>query len=302
MSKIKNITAYEIKDSRGKPTVEVVLETDKGEFIDSCPSGASTGKNEALELRDVDGRGISKAIENVNKIITPKLKGKNPENQKELDELMIALDGTENKSKLGANAILPVSMALCRAGAVSQKLPLYAYISKLSGNASHIPFPSFNILNGGAHVRRPFSSLGTESSGRTPESLRLEETLATGGAKLEIQEFMVVPQKKSFSENLVLGSKVFNKLTELLQEAHGSIPEMGDEGGYAPQISTVEQALFLIKNAIGNNMDASIALDCAASEFYQDGKYIPEKGKEFSRIEMVEFYKDLVKRFPIISI
>src|SRR3989344_4943270 len=119
MSKIKNITAYEIKDSRGKPTVEVVLETDKGEFIDSCPSGASTGKNEALELRDVDGRGVLQAIENVNEIIAPKLKGKDPVNQKELDELMIALDGTEYKSKLGANAILPVSMAICRAGAAN---------------------------------------------------------------------------------------------------------------------------------------------------------------------------------------
>src|SRR3989344_1777240 len=136
MSKIEEIIAREIKDSRGRPTVEVELKTEKGNFIASCPSGASTGKSEALELRDEDGRGVLRAIKNVNTIIAPKLKNKNPENQKELDELMIALDGTENKSKLGANAILPVSMALCRAGAVAHKLPLYRYIAKLVGNTS----------------------------------------------------------------------------------------------------------------------------------------------------------------------
>src|SRR3989344_5420333 len=274
MSKIKNITAYEIKDSRGKPTVEVVLETDKGEFIDSCPSGASTGKNEALELRDEDGRGVNKAIENVNKIIAPKLKGKNPENQKELDDIMIELDGTPHKSKLGANTILPVSLAIARAGAAAKKVSLYTHISELSGNALHMPFPSFNILNGGAHAKN----------------------------ELELQEFMVVPQKKLFAENLVLGSTIFNKLTELLKEAHGQVPDFGDEGGYAPQISTAEQALLLIKSAIAGDPHVGIAMDCAASEFYRDGKYEVEAGKRLSRAEMVEFYKDLVSRFPIISI
>ncbi len=279
MSKIKEIIAREIKDSRGKPTVEVELTTEKGSFIASCPSGASTGKNEALELRDADGRGVTTAIENVNKIIAPKLKGKDPVNQKELDDLMIQLDGTENKSKLGANAILPVSMAICRAGAAAKKVSLYSHIAELAGYnlkaiSYKLPRPSFNILNGGAHAKN----------------------------ELEIQEFMIVPQKKLFAENLVLGSKIFNTLTELLKTQFGSVPEMGDEGGYAPLISKPEQALYLIKSSIGDNKDVGIALDCAASEFYRDGKYEPEDGKQLSRSEMVEFYKDLVARFPIISI
>ncbi len=286
MSKIQEIIAKEITDSRGKPTVEVELTTDKGSFISSCPSGASTGINEALELRDDDKRGVSKAIANVNDIIAPKLIGKDPTQQKELDDLMLALDGTENKSKLGANAILPVSMAICRAGAAAKKIPLYAHLSSLRGarhktapgdaaiSTFRIPFPSFNILNGGAHAKND----------------------------LEIQEFMVVPQKKTFRENLILGSNVFNKLTELLKETPAGVPEMGDEGGYAPQIATAEQALFLIKSAIGSHDDVKIALDCAASEFYRDGKYEPQAGKQLSRNEMVEFYKDLVGRFPIISI
>lgn len=276
MSKIKEIRAREIKDSRGKPTVEVTVHTEKGEFIDSCPSGASTGKNEALELRDEDGRGVSKAIENVNKIIAPKLKGKNPENQKEIDEIMIELDGTPHKSKLGANAILPVSLAIARAGAAAKKLPLYHHVAALAGVRPplRLPFPSFNILNGGAHAKND----------------------------LELQEFMVVPQKKLFAENLVLGSNIFNKLTELLKEAYGSVPDLGDEGGYAPMISTAEQALLLIKSAIAGDPHVGIAIDCAASEFYRDGKYEVEEGKQLSRVQMVEFYKDLASRFPIISI
>lgn len=275
MAKIQEIKAREIKDSRGNPTIEVELTTEKGNFVASCPSGASVGKNEALALRDEDGRGVSMATENVNKIIAPKLQGKNPENQKELDKLMIALDGTDNKSKLGANAILPISMAIARAGAAAQKLPLYQHLANLSENGSRmaLPLPSFNILEGGVHAKN----------------------------ELEIQEFMVVCQKKSFAENLVLGSKIFQKLTEILKETYGSVPAMGDEGGYALLLSKAEQALYLIKNAIGENKDINIALDCAASEFYKDGKYVLE-GKKFSRQELVEFYKDLVKRFPIISI
>ncbi len=269
MSKIKNIEAREIKDSRGKPTVEVLLETDKGSFVDSCPSGASTGTNEAVALP------AAEAIKNVNEIIAPKLKGKDPANQKELDDLMIQLDGTKNKSKLGANAILPVSMAIARAGAAAKKIPLYEHISHLSnfGGRLSLPLPSFNILNGGAHAKN----------------------------KLELQEFMIVPQKKTFQENLVLGSTVFNALTDLLKK-QGALPEMGDEGGYAPEISTAEQALFMIKNAIGAHEDVKIAIDCAASEFYRDGKYEVQDGKQLSRSEMVEFYQDLAARFPIISI
>src|SRR3989344_2048636 len=278
MSKITEIIAKEIKDSRGKPTVEVHLTTKDGTFVASCPSGASTGINEALELRDDDKRGVSRAIANVNDIIAPKLIGKDPSNQRELDDLMLALDGTENKSTLGANAILPVSMAICRAGAAAKKIPLYQHINELSnvnGQMSNVklPLPSFNILNGGAHAKN----------------------------ELELQEFMVVPMKKTFAENLRLGSEVFNKLTELLKE-RGDLPEMGDEGGYAPQIATAEQALFLIKSAIGAHTDVKIALDCAASEFFRDGKYEPEAGKQLSSGQMVEFYKDLTARFPIISI
>lgn len=273
MSKIRNIKACEIKDSRGKPTVEVELKTEKGSFIASCPSGASTGKNEALELRDEDGRGVTKAIANVNTVIAKELKGKNPIDQKILDDIMKKLDGTSNKSALGANAMLPVSMAICRAGSAAEKLPLYEYISKISSNKPRIPKPSFNMLNGGVHAQN----------------------------KLEFQEFMVIPQKKTLQENLVLGSKVFNHLTDLLKEQFGSIPEMGDEGGYAPDIAGAEQALFLIKAAISQE-DAKIAVDCAASEFYRDGKYEIQEGKQLSRGEMLEFYKDLVKRFPIISI
>ena len=263
MSEIQKIVAREIKDSRGKPTVEVEIETEDGMFVSSCPSGASTGKNEALELRDEDGKGVSKAIDNVNKIIAPALLEKDPTNQKELDELMIKLDGTENKSKLGANAILPVSMALARAGAAAQKLPLYEYINKISNlksqisNHIRVPQPSFNILNGGAHVPIAMRSriLGGEATG----------TKST----IEIQEFMVLPQKETFAENLISGSKIFNHLTETLKKDYGEIPAMGDEGGYAPAIQKAEQALYLIKNSIGDEKDVGIALDCAASEFYK---------------------------------
>lgn len=274
MTKITEIIAKEIKDSRGKPTVEVHLTTRDGVFVASCPSGASTGIHEALELRDDDKRGVSKAIANVNDIIAPKLLGMDPSNQRELDDLMIALDGTPNKSKLGANAILPVSMAVARAGAAAKKMALYDHLSEISGNKIGMPLPSFNILNGGAHAKN----------------------------ELELQEFMVVPMKKTFQENLVLGSEVFNKLTELLKQTPAGVPEMGDEGGYAPAIATAEQALMLIKSAIGSHADVKIALDCAASEFYREGKYEVQEGMQLSREQMIDFYKDLVARFPILSI
>lgn len=299
MPKIQKIKAREIKDSRGNPTVEVELTTEKGSFVASCPSGASVGKNEALELRDKDGRGISKAIENVNKIIAPKLRGKNPENQKELDELMIVLDGTDNKSKLGANAILPISMAIARAGAAAQKLPLYQHLANLSENGSRmaLPLPSFNILEGGVHVHPH-----TKRDNMDGENTKVNVSRYGVGASndLDFQEFMVVCQKKLFAENLVLGSKIFQNLREILAKNYGGNIAMGDEGGFDPKISKTEQALYLLKNATGN-LEAKIAIDCAASEFYKDGKYVLE-GKEFSRQELVEFYKDLVKRFPIISI
>jgi len=280
MSKIKDIIAREIKDSRGNPTVEVELAlSDSRRVVDSCPSGASTGKNEALELRDKDGKGVSLAIKNVNEVIAPKLKGKNPENQKEIDEMMIELDGTENKSKLGANAILPVSMAVCRAGASAKKVSLYEHIWQIShqnnsmelSHKKKMPLAMFNILNGGAHSNND----------------------------LQIQEFMIIPQKESFAENLVICNRVFNNLKKLIEDKFGPV-ELGDEGGFAPNISKTEQALFLLKNAVEKE-PAKIALDCAASEFFENGKYNLE-GRELSRAELLEFYEDLVKRFPIISI
>ena len=293
MSKIKEIIAREIMDSRGKPTVEVELETDKGIFVASVASGASTGEGEALELRDADGRGVQVAIKNVNEIIAPKLKGKDPVNQKEIDDLMIALDGTENKSKLGANAILPVSMAVCRAGAASKKMPLYKHIAELSGLETknlkfEIPLPMFNILNGGKHVRRTLS--GVEGH-------------------LDIQEFMIVPHKKTIAENLVVCSKIFNNLQKEIEKDFSSTNsgqvELGDEGGFAPPISSAEKALFLIKGACAGENNVSFALDSAASEFYDTstgsvGKYKLE-GNELTRTQMIEFYKNLANEFPIIS-
>lgn len=285
MSKIKNIFAEEVKDSRGKPTIKAMVETDKGEFFAMVPSGASTGIREALELRDADGRGVQTAIKNINEIIAPKLKGKDVINQKEIDETMIALDGTENKSKLGANAILAVSMAVCRAGAVAKKVSLYRHIADLAGNNNlKIPLPMFNILNGGAHV----------SPQRDP---------ATGGTiHLDIQEFMVVPQKKTMQENLIVGNDIFNKLKEEVKQQFGEEHlGLGDEGGFAPPISSPERALIFIKGASEGHNDVKFALDCAASEFYKDGKYILE-GKELTRSQLLEFYLDLVNRFPFVSI
>jgi len=276
MSKIKSIIAKEILDSRNKPTIEVDIETDKGIFNASVPSGASTGSNEALELRDTDGRGVDTAINNVNDIIAPKLKGKNPENQNEIDQLMIQLDGTENKSKLGANAILGVSMAVCRAGASSKKVPLYKHIAEIAKNKSplFIPLPMFNILNGGKHAKND----------------------------LDIQEFMIVPKKKTIAENLVICNDIFKKLKEIIKDQFGeNCLELGDEGGFAPPISSAEKALFLLKGASEGHTDVNFALDCAASEFYKNGKYILE-GRELNRNQILDFYLDLIERFSIISI
>ena len=277
MSKIKNIKAREIKDSRGKPTVEVELETEKGSFVASVASGASTGENEALELRDADGKGVQTAIDNVNEIIAPKLKGKDVLNQKEIDDLMLELDGTENKSKLGANAILPVSMAVCRAGAGAKKVSLYKHLAELSGNKNRffIPLPMFNILNGGRHVHKE--------------------------PHLDIQEFMVVGQKKTIAENLVVCSKIFNNLKGEIEKDFGKENlDLGDEGGFAPPIFSVEKALFLLKGAVAGEKDVKFALDSAASEFYKNGKYVLE-GNELTRAQLIEFYKNLAKEFDIIS-
>lgn len=277
MSKIKEITAREIKDSRGKPTIEVELETEKGSYISSVPSGASTGVNEALELRDEDGKGVQTAIKNVNEIIAPKLKGKDVLNQKEIDSLMIDLDGTENKSKLGANAILAVSLSVCKAGAGAKKMSLYQYVAELAENKSDlkIPLPMFNILNGGRHVHIP--------------------------EHLDIQEFMIVPHKKTIAENLVVCNRIFNNLKAEMEKDFGAdYLGLGDEGGFAPPISSTERALLMLRGASTNESDVRFALDSAASEFYQDGKYIVEKN-ELTRSQLLDFYKNLANEFPIIS-
>ena len=275
MSKIKDIIAREIEDSRGNPTVEVTVETDKGNFTDAVPSGASTGENEALELRDADGKGVQNAIKNVNEIIAPKLKGKDVLNQREIDEFLIKLDGTENKSKLGANAILGVSMAVCRAGAATKKVPLYQHIAELSENKEKLfaPLPMFNLFEGGVHTDKE-----------------------TG---MSVQEFMIVPQKKTMQENLVLCNQVFQNLSALIEKTFGKVP-MGFEGGFEAPFSKIEQALYLFKSAVGHN-DAKIALDIAASEFYKNGKYNFE-GRQLTRHELLEIYKEFINNFPIISI
>jgi len=271
-SKIKKIKAREILDSRGNPTVEVDLITEQGLFRASVPSGASKGKYEAVELRDgrkrYQGMGVRIAVKNVNEKILPKLKGKNVIKQKEIDETLIKLDGTENKSRLGANAILAVSMAVCRAGAAVKNIPLYKYITQLTETRSlliQLPVPCFNIINGGVHA----------------------------GNDLDIQEFMIVPKFRKFSKNLQVGVEIYNSLKEILKKEYGrSAVNLGDEGGFAPPLRFSEQALNLILIAInrsGFKNKVKIALDIAASEFCK---------KKYD----LNFYSELVKKYPIISL
>ena len=292
--KIKKIKAREILDSRANPTVEVRLETDNGFFVSSVPSGASTGKNEAVELRDGGkrylGKGVLKAVENVNKIIGSKLKGMDVRRQKEIDKLMIELDGTPNKSKLGANAILPVSMAVCRAGAFAENLPLYKYITEIDKKVykdrdltesaetaffqtqRKIPLACFNIINGGAHA----------------------------GNKLDIQEFMIIPHLDSFAENLRQASEIYHNLEKILENDFGrQATNVGDEGGFAPFIFQASQALSLIEQALKNYPKTKIGLDCAASQFYRNGKYELENAV-FTREGLLLFYNDLTEKYPII--
>ena len=279
MSKIKNVYAREILDSRGNPTVEVEVTLDSGIVgVASVPSGASTGINEALELRDNDknrynGKGVLKAVNNVNTIIRDNLIGKDSLNQELIDNTMLELDGTEDKSVLGANAILGVSLANLKAAALYSNKELYEYI----GNGNTMPRCMMNILNGGAHAENG----------------------------LDIQEFMIVPSKEKYSDNLRMGAEVFHSLKKILKDK-GLSCGVGDEGGFAPNINSTYEALDLIKDAISNanytlGKDIYIALDVAASEFYEDGYYEFE-GKKLTKEEMVTFYEKLIKEYPIISI
>src|SRR3989338_8525003 len=289
MSKIKEVKAREIFDSRGNPTVEVEVKTDDGNFIAKVPSGASTGEYEALELRDNDerynGKGVLKAVRNVNEIIAPRLIGKNPENQAEIDKLIIKLDGTENKKKLGANAILGISMAVCRAGASGKKIPLYRHISEISGNKKILmPVPSFNVINGGRHAKN----------------------------KLSIQEFMILPIGASnFQEAMKLGKEVYDNLGKIIKEKYGNEIPIGDEGGFALPLADNKQALDLLREAILKSKDSKkirIGIDAAASEFYKNGKYdlnfkAPNNKKdEKTGEEMIDFYKEIIKNYNLISI
>lgn len=279
MSKIKNVYAREILDSRGNPTVEVEVTLESGiKGIASVPSGASTGINEALELRDgdktrYDGKGVLNAVNNVNTIIKDKLIGKDSLDQKLIDNIMIELDGTNEKKVLGANAILGVSLANLKAAALYSNKELYEYL----GNGLTMPKCMMNILNGGAHAEN----------------------------KLDIQEFMIVPYKDNYSDNLRMGAEVFHSLKKILKEKNLSCG-VGDEGGFAPNISSTYEALNLIKDAITNagytlGKDIFLAIDVAASEFYDDGYYEFE-GKKRTKEEMVEFYEKLIEDYPIISI
>jgi enolase len=280
-NKIRKIKAREILDSRGNPTVEVELETDFGKFFASVPSGASKGKYEAVELRDGGkrylGKGVKKAIENINEVIAKKLKDLEVTKQKEIDQALIELDGTENKSKLGANAICGVSLAVCKAGASTKKLPLYKYIRELYDlrpTTYDLPRPSFNIINGGVHA----------------------------GNDLDFQEFMVSPKGKSFSENLRIGVEIYHKLKEIISKKYGKLAtNLGDEGGFAPPIKDPEIAIKLILEAakILNYQDKiSIILDVAASQFF-DGKKYKTKIGNFSGKELANFYLKLIKKYPI---
>ncbi len=271
MAKIKNIKARKILNSKGDWTVEVEVETDQGIFFASVPSGTSRGKYEAVEVEP------EKAIENIEKVIAPKLRGEEITDQKKIDEILIELDGTENKSRLGANSILAVSIACLRAGAAISNLPLFKYIShhfKLAENSS-LPAPCFNILNGGAHA----------------------------GNDLDIQEFMIVPQQKTFKENLRVGVEVYYQLKEILKKKFGeSAINLGDEGGFAPPLKKTKEALDLIMEAIKEaeqGEEIRIGLDAAASQFYKQGRYNFE-GKKLTGEELSDFYLNLVKQYPIL--
>ncbi len=288
---IDKIIAREILDSRGNPTVECDLFCGPEIFRASAPSGASTGKYEAMELRDQDsrylGKGVLKAVANINEKIAPALIGMDTRDQARIDQTMQDLDGTENKNKLGANAILAVSMAACRAGAKSKNIPLYRHIAQLAGNDRLImPVPSFNVINGGKHA----------------------------GNQLPMQEFMIMPiGAQNFTEALRWGAEIYHNLKKIIKDEYGqNAINVGDEGGFAPDIARAEDALNLIIAAIeksGYADKVKIAMDIAASEFFCEGIYdldfkAAEKKLNGKRdgIKMVDYYQKLCQLYPIISL
>ena len=288
MTAIKEIKAREVLDSRGNPTVEADVILESGAFGTACaPSGASTGSREALELRDGDksrylGKGVLKAVANVNGPIREALLGFDANDQRGLDQKMIDLDGTDNKAKLGANAILAVSLATAKAAAADKGMPLYAHIAELNGTAGQftMPVPMMNILNGGEHADN----------------------------NVDIQEFMIQPVgAKNFAEALRMGAEVFHALKKVLSDK-GLNTAVGDEGGFAPNLASNADALAVIKEAVAAagyalGTDITLAMDCAASEFYEDGKYnLKGEGKVFTSNEFSDYLKGLTEEYPIISI
>jgi len=290
---IKKILARQIYDSRGNPTVEVDLTTEKGIFRAAVPSGASTGIYEALELRDKGdqwhGKGVTKAVDNVNNLIAPELvkAALEPEEQGKIDELMLKLDGTDNKNKLGANAILGVSMAVCKAGAAHKGVPLYRHIADLAGVKDVImPVPALNVINGGSHA----------------------------GNKLAMQEFMVLPTGATcFSEAMRMGSELYHHLKGIIKKKYGlDATAVGDEGGFAPNFQNNGEALELLVEAIkksGYEGKIQIGMDIAAAEFFKNGKYDLDfknpESKEADWItsdQLIEMYKGFIKDYPVVSI
>lgn len=276
-SQIKKIKAREILDSRGYPTVEVDLETNLGIFSASVPSGTSKGIYEAKELRDGGqrylGMGVTKAVQNVNKIIAPKLKGQDPSKQEELDLLMRQLDGTKDKGKLGANAILAVSIALCRAAALAQGMPLWQWIAQLAETRPSLPTPFILYLEGGQH----------------------------GRGDLDIQEFMAMVEADSFAEQLRIGTELYHNLRELINEKFGKgTTNVGLEGGFTPPLQETSDALNLIIEAAlkTGNQKVKLILDAAASTFYRGDKYYFE-GEILSRKALLDFYSKLCSKYPI---
>jgi len=284
-NKIKKISAREILDSKGNPTIEVELTTDLGVFLASVPSGVSKGKYEAVELRDggrrYQGKGVLRAVRNINEIIAPKLKGKEVIEQKRIDDIMIKLDGTENKSKLGANAILAVSVAVCRAGASAKNLPLYQHIAEIYTGQTRVnyilPVPSVLMIEGGAHA----------------------------GNELDFQEFMIVPQEKSFTKALQVASEIYHQLKEIIKAKYVDLAiNVGDEGGFAPSVRVPEEAINLILGAaknLGYQNKIKIILDIAASQFYTKGTYKMRIGA-FTREGFLNYYSDLVQKYPIFGL
>jgi enolase len=292
---ILKVHARQIFDSRGNPTVEVDVTTAKGVFRAAVPSGASTGIYEALELRDGDkskylGKGVSKAVNNVNTLIAPAVIGQDVTKQRDVDKLILRLDGTENKEKLGANAILGVSLAVCKAGAAEKGVPLYRHIAEIAGKRTDkftLPVPAFNVINGGSHA----------------------------GNKLAMQEFMLLPiGASSFTEAMRMGAEVYHNLKSVITAKYGQdAVNVGDEGGFAPNIQNNKEGLELIKQAIakaGYTDKVKIGMDVAASEFNKGGDQydldFKTKNNDGSQVinsaKLLELYKEFVKEYPVISI